>query len=134
MATTFSIGSVSFLAIDGAAAGRYALALRVDAEVDDNRRFHVPGVNGNYIIRAGRVNQKVMASVRYQGPKTSVYDHMKADGDAWAVTAVTVTDPDGNAYTGCNLESFSRSSDPRGTGRTAGHMFFDAIAIFKRDL
>ncbi|MCX7935134.1 MAG: hypothetical protein N3A66_07745 [Planctomycetota bacterium] len=131
MAYTFSIGDVDFEALSRANS-RCALYLRVDGAEYQRIRFHVPGVDGNYVIRGGRTGQRIVAVMRYIGTLNTVLSNMASDRAAWENTAVMIVDSNGDYYTNCNLVSLSRISDPKAID-ASGNVMVDVQAIFTRD-
>ena len=133
MGMSFSIGGTTF-ADHSITSGRKALDISVSAEGYDIKRFHVPGTDGNLIIRNGRVGQQITCVVRYIGDTiAAAIDLYKTDKEAWDNAAVTIIDDAGDSYTICNLTSFNKSSPTRATGRSVGQVYIDAIATFTRD-
>lgn len=131
MATTFFIDGTPFEALDGTA-GRKALACRVDAAHYRLRRFHAPGVDGNFIIRQGRDGSTIMCRMRYNGTEDAAKTLFETDRQAWRNAAVSIIDDIGTDYASCNLINMTIIRDPR--GRSNGPLqFFDAIALFTWD-
>ena len=133
MSLSFTIGGVSY-ATHSIASGRKALDIAVSAPNYDVRRFHPPGVDGNLIIRMGRTGQKITATVRYIGDSLSAARALyRSDREAFANTAVTIVDDEGQTITNCNMMTCERASPPKATGRAVGQTFFDATMVFTRD-
>jgi len=132
MGLTFSIGGVSFNALSSGT-GRFALAIDVDSPQQQINRFHVPGGDGNYIVRGGREGVKVTARMRYVGTLATTYSNFASDKAAWANTAVQIVSPEGT-LTRCSLEPGSmriiREPAPKGDGSNA---YMDVEAAFVSD-
>jgi len=132
MGMSFEIGSVNYLE-NALGVARVALDINSEAPVYDNKRFHVPNVDGNFIIRNGRTGQKIIAIVRYQGTLAQVRQYFKADRDAFATASVTIVDDSNESYTYCNLVSAKQLSIVKATGRVSGQVFLDVSYVFTRD-
>jgi len=135
MATTFSIGGVSFSATS-TSDGRKALEISVDSRAYELKRFHPPGTSGNIIIRPqGPNGGKIRCLMRYIGTVSSADALFVSDKAAWENSAVTIVDDAGQSYTTCNLDpgSMRRVTPPRATGAGSGKVFFEAEAVFTRD-
>jgi hypothetical protein len=130
MALTFALGSSTFSDLSRSNL-RNALYIRVANGTFQRQRFHLPGVNGNFIIRGGRVGQRIVAAFRYVDTLANVLSAAETDRAAWEDAAVTITDDKSTAYTLCNLESFDRITDPRAIQDSK--VFMDCVAIFARD-
>ena len=133
MGMTFSIGSTEF--VDNSISnGRQAIDISFQAAGYDTRRFHVPGTNGNIILRAGRVGQIITCAMRYIGASLVATRAMyRNDIGDFVNVAIVITDDQGNTHSNCNLTSMVVVSPPRATGRATGQSFMDAVATFTRD-
>jgi hypothetical protein len=135
MSLTFTIGGTSFGAISATAEGRYALELDAGAPVMDIRRFRVPGVAGQYVIRAGSTGRRIVARVRYIGSTAAFAESFyQNDMNLWTTQQVEIVSL-GQTYKGCNIlgESVHRASPVKATGRTANHVYFDVTMSFQQD-
>ncbi|MFQ5409534.1 MAG: hypothetical protein ACE5FI_14080 [Anaerolineales bacterium] len=133
MSTTFTVGSSTFSALD-TTNGRKALAILVDAADLDLKRFHVPGVDGNFVVRGGIKGRRILARVRYIGSNVGAALALYvADRTSWEATSVSITDDGGTSYTTCNVASMRVTSPPRPTGRASGQAYLDVEAIFTVD-
>ena len=132
MGLSFTLGGQTFGAL-GSTAGRFALAIDVDSPQQDIKRIHVPGTDGNYILRGGRAGVCVTARLRYVGSLANVYTNFAADKAAWANTAVTVTAP-GHTLSRCQLEPGSMKiiKEPAAKG-DGTNVFMDCEAVFVSD-
>jgi hypothetical protein len=135
MSLTFEIGGVTFAGISATIAGRYALEIDAGAPIMDIRRFRVPGVNGQYIIRAGSTGRRIVARMRYVGAtKNDAEASYQSDVDTWSLEQVQI-DALGKTYLGCNLltDSVHRASPVKATGRQDGYVYFDVTMAFQQD-
>jgi len=108
---TFSIGGTNFTALDSTS-GRHALGVRATNPHYDVKRFHPPGVDGQYVVRCGRLGQTFIFRARYVGTLANVFAYIETDRNAWANAAITLIDDHGTTYTVCNLIDFVRLGDP----------------------
>lgn len=130
MSTTFTIGTSDFVEL-GTSNGRKALTIVVDAAEPDIKRFHVPGVDGNFVVRGGIKGRRIMARMRYVGSSAAAAVALYvADRTSWESASVSITDDAGLSYDTCNLASMRVTSPPRPTGRSSGQAYLDAEAIF----
>lgn len=138
MSISFSITPKDGIAITFAglnhADGRYALDINVGSRDYDIKRYHVPGVDGNYVVRCGAKGGIITASVRYVGIIGAVLGYYTTDLAAIANKACTIVDDAGNSYTRCELvpNGANRTSKPKATGRSS-LVYFDAQFTFMRD-
>ena len=130
---TCTLGGVAFNALAGATAGRYCLECFPENFEYVKRRFHAPGVTGNFIVRGGRNGGRIVARVRYIGAFANVGANYIADKNAWNNTAVTVIDQWGGTYLTCNLSHGRPASRPMSMGRGGGLCVMDAEFIFNYD-
>jgi hypothetical protein len=130
---SFSIGGTTYAALNIDAAGSYALGIKADASEYDIKRFHVPGVNGAYKVRGGRLRRKIVARVRYVGASADAaidtYDTAMA---THVNNEQTIVDDGGQSFTRCELLSMTRISEPRASGR--GTVYLDAELVFSSDV
>lgn len=115
--------------------GRQALDFDAGAAHQQVFRFHQPGVEGQWIIRGGSVGRAIQVSVRYMDASKDAAEALyKTDRDNWVTKQCTIVAL-GQTYNGCNVvpESIRRSAPIRGTGRTAGQVFFNVAATFTQD-
>lgn len=143
LSITFTINGKTFAANavpdTSTNAARIALACAVDSPVYQLIRFHVPGTDGNLIVRGGRTGQAIRVRVRYIGALSGTTGNAEtlfaSDQSDWANAAVTIVDHNGVTHDNCNLlpGSFRRTSVPKPTGRTSGQGWFDCEAEFTID-
>jgi len=128
----FTIGGTTFSAL-ASAAGNYALACDVDSPQQEIKRFHVPGGDGNYIVRGGRAGVRISVKMRYVGPLATVYSTFAANKSAWANSPVTVATAEAS-YTRCSLEPGGMKivAEPQAKG-DGTNVFMDAAATFVSD-
>ena len=121
--------------------GRYALDITVDSPEQDNKRFRVPGIDGNYLIRGGRSGGLITCEMLYIGDRKSASaenldDTLLADQAVLADRACTIT-LGSNAYTNCNLIRMKKVGNYKGTGVNSGESSPMAMvrvqAIFQTD-
>jgi len=123
---------------DGDGIGRYAMDFDPGTP-SDVKRFRAPGVDGQYVIRCGKINTELKLVVRYVGP--TLNDAQQAywdDMEFMAGTACTVTSM-GQEFVGCNIltSSVKRTSPIRNTGRsylgTFTQVYFDVTFSMSQD-
>lgn len=129
---TFTIGGTGFESL-GMGAGRYALSCEVASPAYQLIRFHIPGTDGNLIVRGGRIDQPIICHMRYIDTYSDAVGMFNTDAAAWANTAVTIVDEAGDSYTRCNLVTMKRTTKIKAVGSGVGKVFFDAMATFNRD-
>lgn len=131
---SITIGGVAFGAISTSAT-RSALDCKVNSAQYQIMRFHIPGVNGNYLVRGGRTGRVIACALRYRGTVSGVGTNYKLDMAAWENAAVTLTDQFGDSYTRCQLQPNGMRiyRGPRATGLSAGQVIMDVIAVFDVD-
>jgi len=136
MSISATLGSQSFGAPSSSGTARQLLGEKVNGAVYDKRRFHVPGVDGNYIVRCGRKSQLLVYRLRYFGSVANVADYMATDYNKWATESITIEDSGGNSHNGCNLtdDGFKVIGEMRPAGRaTATNVYVDVEATFTVD-
>lgn len=136
MGMTVIIGSDTYGPIV-MAEGKYAMNIKVSAPRMKKDRFHVPGVNGNYIIRHGMTGRTISVYLAFVGTYANVGTAIAAARDTWGNAAVSITDDVGTVYAGCNLEGFNRISGPTGfksPNDSETWIIIECEAIFEQDL
>ena len=131
---------ITFVIVDSAAtktfaaladtAGRKALSIRKASPEYAIDRFHVPGVDGNYLMRKGKTGQTVICRMRYIGAGIAAADALyDADRLLWANETVTV-----DGISRCSLQpgGMSKITDPRPVG-DGSLVWYDVQAIFTVD-
>lgn len=125
-------GATTFAAVV-IGAGRYALDFDPGGAVHDIKRFHVPGVAGNYIVRCNRTGRTLTLRARYQdSTEANVANMIEADGLAFAAAAYSIA-WHGETFNGCNLVSMRSLGPMRGTSRSTGSCFQDMELTFTQD-
>jgi hypothetical protein len=127
---SYYIASTQFKALSRSNA-RNALSIRVNKGDFVRQRFHVPGVNGNIIVRGGRTGQRIICRMRYIDTLANVLTAVETDRLAWEDTAVTIQDDKSTSYTLCNMEAFERVNDP--VAIQGAKVMLDMQATFTRD-
>jgi len=131
---TFSLGSSDFGALDGTTNGRFALDIEVDRAEQWIRRHHIPGVDGNIVIRGGQQGRDIKARVRYRGESvTACLTLYEDDRQAWQNEAIAIMDDNGTTYDTCNLVRIIKLSPLRATGRADNQTQFDIEYTFIQD-
>lgn len=132
MGLQFNIGGQTFDVLRSAA-GNYALACDVDSPQQDIKRFHVPGADGNYIVRGGRAGVRITCRLRYVNTLANVWTAFAGHKAAWANAAVDIVTPEAT-YTRCSLEpggmKIVREPQAKGDGT---NVFMDCVATFVSD-
>lgn len=130
---TFSIGGVNFNALDNSQ-GRKALSCEVSAPAYQLIRFHIPGTDGNLIVRGGKTDRPIICHMRYIDEYPDAVSTFNTDAENWANAALTIVDEAGTSYTRCNLLTMKRTTKIQALG-SGGHnyVFFDAMATFNQD-
>jgi len=129
---TFTVGSQAFSAL-GTSAGRYALAIKVDAAKYDIKRFHVTGVDGTYKIRGGRMSRQIIVRMRYIGTVAAAVGYYTTDNSTWVNSEITITDDASTSIARCELHNMQKLTEPKATGLNSTDCYFDAEAIFISD-
>lgn len=132
MSIAFSIGGVNFYAL-GTADGRYAMDIDVQAPVRKRTKFHVPGVNGRYVVDGGIEYTPILCRVRYVGTVSAAEGNYASDRASFSASAIAIVDHAGATQSGCNLIHMRRVSAIQATGRATGKVFFDVEALFEKD-
>lgn len=98
--------------------------------VQDNRRFSIPGVNGNFLIRAGFRGLALTLKVRYKGLLADCNAAWKSDRENFARYS-TAIDDDQTFYSRCTLrpDSGQRTTGEQASGNS-GLAFFDVRYVF----
>jgi hypothetical protein len=136
MGMTFQIGDQNFTAIQNAS-GKYAMNMKVNAPRMKKDRFHVPGTNGNYVIRHGWTGRQITCTMVYVGKKEDVNAAIADDRDVWGNASLTIIGWDGLEYLGCNLENFTPTGSPMGfrnNADTETWIIWEVEAIFEQDI
>lgn len=131
MATSFSIAGTSYDALTRTI-GRKALFIRVAAPIVNIKRFHVPGVDGNYVIRGGLAGGNIMCAMRYIGVKATALANYRTDREFFAAGSNTIIDDEGRTYSLCNLLGMAIETEPQGllvVGQS-NPIWFDVTAAF----
>jgi hypothetical protein len=133
MGLSFTIGGATFNAL-GSGTGSFALAFDADSPQQEIKRFHVPGGDGNYILRGGRAGVRITARFRYVDTVDNVYAAFESNKSAWANVAVEITGPGGADYQRCSLQPGSMRiiRQPQAKG-DAANVWMDCEARFISD-
>lgn len=118
--------------------GRKFLDIGIGELEQNDKRFHVPGVDGNYIIRGGRSGGLIECDFMYIGDlvPASINNLMTMfDAD---ITAYSNRPLQVDIYTNCNLLSFRKVDRIKPLGVTeivSGYplCFLMVKAVFQRD-
>lgn len=113
----FTIGTRTFEEPNEALAGRYCIAFIPSVIMNDIKRFHVPGTNGNLTIDSGRRGQILYCVVEYVNTLSQVYSVINDDLELWANTNVTIIDPSATSFTRCKIQD-CQVSRPRPVGNS----------------
>jgi len=127
-AVIFRIDATDYFPLD-TTVGRKALFIRIGAPVYDIKRFHVPGVDGNFIIRAGISGGNIICMMRYVNLLAMALNDYQADRELFAKQANDIIDDAGQLHPSCNLVGMSRETDPQVIDATA-NIWFDVTAVF----
>jgi hypothetical protein len=121
--------------------GRKAIDFTPDSPEQDIKRFRVPGIDGNYLMRNGRSGGLLTFAMLYIGDRknssaANVDDLLIADMAALADRACTIT-LGTNTFTNCNLIRMRKSEKYKGTGvnstENSPMCIVPVQAIFQRD-
>lgn len=129
---TFTFGALGMVNV------RQALDIDPGFPLQDIRRYHVPGVDGQYLVRLGEVGRTITMRVRYMGvTKDASEANYNQDLGKLSLAAYTIATM-GQTYEGCNLTSSRRSAVIRPTGipvsaESPNTVFFDAEFVFTKD-
>jgi hypothetical protein len=132
MSLSFTIGGVSFGAL-GPGNARNALACEAGAPRFGLLRHHVPGVDGNFVTRLGRLGREILCRVRYLGTEAEAQSCHAADLQAWQNCAVLILAPGGVQHPRCALSAARVLAGPSPTGRAPGQCFLDVEYAFHCD-
>lgn len=126
--------AITFGAAVSSSAGRQALDFDPGCDVHDVKRFHVPGVTGNYIVRCAKQGRTLILRARYMDTsENNVANLMESDGTAFAAAAYNIA-WHGETFNGCNLISMRAIGPMRGTSRgSSPTVFQDAELTFTQD-
>jgi hypothetical protein len=138
MSLTFTVtpvtgGALTFGAI-GHTNSRQALDFDPGAPLQDQKRFHAPGVAGQFLIRGAQVGRNVSVVVRYWADDVAGVEALyQADADKFASEQVTIACA-GQTYHGLNLDpsSMRRAMRIRPTGRGTA-CICDVAMVFTQD-
>ena len=133
MGISFAIGSSNYAAL-AQGANSYAMSCKPDSPTYENRRIHVPGTDGNYMIRLGKSGGKIRLMARYIGNGYAAIEALfQADCAAFANTAVNITYA-GATFQRCNLDPGGgrKVKDPAPLDG-AGNAWMDAEFTFSQD-
>ena len=130
---THTLGGTAYTALNGSAAGKYSLGCYPADNEYDMKPFHPPGVNGNYILWAGRKGGKIVAKMRYIGAAATILADWTSNKAGWEGQSITIVDSGGASITLCTLEPGSAkiTAGPKGCG--GGRAFMDCEATFTRN-
>lgn len=128
MAITFTIGGTTYAALNRTV-GRKAVFIRVAAPVHDIKRFHVPGVDGNLIIRGGISGGNIICMMRYVNTLATALANYRTDRELFAGQENTIVDDGGRTHNRCNLIAMSRETEPDVLDATS-NIWFDVTAVF----
>jgi hypothetical protein len=111
--------------------GRIYLDSKGSGNVQDNKRFSIPGVDGNFLIRSGFRGLQSELKVRYRGALTDAVAAWKSDREAMAKYSCSIGGPSVFDYTRCTLRSDSaqRITEEMASGAT-GLVWFDVRYVF----
>jgi len=139
MSLTFSIqprgGSIVTYSGISLTNGRQAIDFDAGAKFQDQKRFHSPGVDGQFLIRGKMVGRSITVVIRYMGTDMATAEgYYQADCTSFTTKEVEIVCM-GQTYKGCNLhpESMHRNGRVRATGRTANQVYFDVTMTFTQD-
>ena len=109
---------------------RSFLDLIPSGNVQDNKRFSIPGVDGNFLMRGGFRGHSLDLRVRYKGALSACASAWQSDRQAFAKYSCTVDDGS-STFTRCTLRSDSgqRTTPERASG-ASGDAFFDVRYVF----
>lgn len=132
MGLVVSIGETTFGALDSAN-GKYCMDYSQTPPSRTLRRFHVPGVAGNYIVRDVQSGGKITVRVRYVYSTISdLISEYNTDRDIFLASEMVITDPSSATFDRCNLDA--DNSGPASEIRPTGSgVFFDVNYQFTVD-
>lgn len=132
MGLTVSVGTVNFASLTSST-GQYCMDYNQSPINRELKRFHVPGVLGNYIVRDTQSGGKINIRVRYVNTTVAnILGAYKSNRDYFLAYELSITDPAGTSITRCNLDpnNSGPSSEIRPTG---SGVFFDVTYQFMVD-
>lgn len=132
MATTFTANGVVFLPLS-TVAGRHALDPFVWSPTQSIKRFHCPGVDGNFTVIGGSSGGTINCRARYIGTEAGVYGGYETDVNGMIGGSFMVVSPGGTMYTRCKYVSSSITYGPRTMGNGTGDCFMDVTFAFQSD-
>lgn len=133
-ATPFGETTLTFGAI-GHTNARQALDFDAGAAHQDQKRFHAPGVAGQFLIRGASTARRIIVAVRYWATTIDAVETLyQADMATMATKSVQFVCM-GQTYKGCNLlpDSARRSMRMRPTGRSPAAFVCDVSMVFTQD-
>ncbi len=124
-----SAQSVSFDSFDTGSTRNF-IDFVPSGNIQDNKRFSMPGLDGNFLIRGGFRGLSVAVMVRYKGTLSACTAAWKADREAFAKYSCAVNDGQ-TYYTRCTLRSDSaqRTTGEKASG-SSGNAFFDVRFVW----
>lgn len=110
---------------------RYFIDTIPSGNIQDNKRFSIPGINGNFVIRSGFRGLQVQLIVRYKGTLQVTNSAWQSDREAFAQYSCSVTDGNKFLYSRCTLrpDSGQRITEEMATGQS-GNIWFDVRYVF----
>lgn len=127
-------GSTLTFGAIGHSNARQALDFDAGAPFQDQKRFHAPGVSGQYLIRGAMIGRHISVVVRYLASSVDAVEALyQADASDFVLKQVTIACL-GQTYPGCNIipDSVRRSARMRPTGRGAVYIC-DVAMLFTQD-
>ena len=111
--------------------GRIFLDSIPGGNVQDNKRFSIAGVDGNFLIRSGFRGLQVQLVVRYRGTLSDASAAWKSDREAFAKYSCALGDAVKFDYTRTTLrsDSASRVTEEMASG-ASGLVWFDVRYVF----
>jgi len=99
--------------------------------IQDNKRFSIPGVDGNFLIRSGFRGLQVSLKVRYRGSLSDASAAWESDREAFAKYNCALGDAVKFTYNRTTLRSnaSSRITEELASG-ASGLVWFDVLYIF----
>jgi len=102
---------------------------------NDVRRFHPPGVDGQYVVRLGQTSRKITLRVRYLAiTKAALEALYEGDVASYAIKAYNIL-VNGQTYTNCNILDARATAPLRPIGRpdATNTVFRDYEFTFTQD-
>ena len=102
---------------------------------NDVRRFHPPGVDGQYLVRLGQTSRKITLKVRYLAIDKAAMDALyESDISGYAIRAYNIL-VNGQTYTNCNILDARAMTPLRPIGRpdAVNKVFRDYEFTFTQD-